>query len=467
MLPPQQWAVQEFGEVDLGDERRNRRAVRYAAAAAGAPAASIPRQCGTWAATKAAYGLFKAAGVDFESMVEGHWYNTWQLAGACSVVLLLNDTTTLSFNHPGTEGLGPTSKGQRGQGMLLHSTLAVDGSGGITGVPKVLGLAYQQLWARAHKRQKDQPLESNKWPAAIEAVGCPLPRPGLCLHVADAESDYWATMVACQEQGVGHVLRVSQNRRVVLGHGPAELQDCTGLLELARSLPTLGSGRLYVRSRPGREPREARLQVSAAAVRVFPPQARVQSSRKSGADQLQPLLRWVLRIWEVNGPAEEQPIEWILLTDQPISDAATAWRVGYWYSCRWLIEEYHKCLKTGCQVEARQLEQGERLEPLVGVLSVVAVRLLQLKQQARMHPEEAAEKTVPACYVKMLGAYLQEPEQMSNRRFFREVARLGGFLGRKGDGEPGWLTLWRGWQQLEMMTIGWELARKGKSKRSG
>lgn len=467
MLPPQQWAVQEFGQVDLGDERRNRRAVLYAAAAAGAPAASIPRQCGTWAATKAAYRLFEAPEVDFESMVEGHWYNTQQLAGECSVVLLLNDTTTLSFNHPGTQDLGPTTKGQIGQGMLLHSTLAVDVSGGARGVPRVLGLAYQQLWARPRKRQKNQPLESRKWPEAIEAVGCSLPLPGLCLHVADAESDCWQTMVACQEQAVGHVLRVSQNRPAVLGHGPANLQDCTGLLELARSLPTLGSGRLYVRSRPGRQPREARLQVSAASVRVFPPQALVQSRRKSAEDKPQPLLRWVVRIWEVKGPADEEPIEWILLTDQPVSDAAAAWRVGYWYSCRWLIEEYHKCLKTGCQVEGRQLEKGERLEPLVGVLSVVAVRLLQLKQQARMRPEEPAQKTVPACYVKTLAAYLQESQQMGNRHFFREVARLGGFLGRKGDGEPGWLTLWRGWQQLEMMTIGWEAAQKGRRKRCG
>jgi hypothetical protein len=108
------------------------------------------------------------------------------------------------------------------------------------------------------------------------------------------------------------------------------------------------------------------------------------------------------------------------------------------------------------------LEYADRLEPLVGMLSVVAVRLLQLKHQAKMLPQRPAGEVVPEKYVKTLAAYLKISEQMDCRRFWREVAKLGGFLARKADGDPGWLTLWRGWQRLELLAEGYELARRGR-----
>jgi hypothetical protein len=167
-----------------------------------------------------------------------------------------------------------------------------------------------------------------------------------------------------------------------------------------------------------------------------------------------------VRVWEVDTPEGVEPIEWMLLTDQPGEDLEGALLVAFWYSCRWLVEEYHKCLKSGCRVEERQLEHADRLEPLVGMLSVVAVRLLQLKHQAKSNPDRPAQEVVPRRYVKTLAAYRKDSERMTCRRFWREVAKLGGFLGRKADGDPGWLTLWRGWQQLELLTEGYELARR-------
>ena len=133
-----------------------------------------------------------------------------------------------------------------------------------------------------------------------------------------------------------------------------------------------------------------------------------------------------------------------------------------WYACRWLIEEYHKCLKTGCRVEQRQLQEEARLERLLGVLAVVAVRLLQLKHQARLDPEAPAERVVPERYVRTRQDRLKLPRRrkLTVHQFWRETARMGGFRARTGDGEPGWITLWRGWEQLELLTTGFELGEK-------
>ncbi len=133
--------------------------------------------------------------------------------------------------------------------------------------------------------------------------------------------------------------------------------------------------------------------------------------------------------------------------------------VGY-YEKRWLIEEWHKALKSGCQVTQRQLHTAARLEALVGLLGVEAVRLLQLRALARTEPERPAEGLVPAGAVRLLWRVRRLTVAVSATvgRFFRELAKLGGFLGRKGDGEPGWTTIWRGWEKLHLMLRGAELA---------
>jgi len=167
-------------------------------------------------------------------------------------------------------------------------------------------------------------------------------------------------------------------------------------------------------------------------------------------------------VWEADTPAGEEPIEWVLLTSVPVASAEDALTISHWYSLRWLVEEYHKALKTGCQVEERQMETRGRLEACIGLLTVVAVRLLQLKLWARQEPEKPATDCASPLHVQVLAAYWKRPlAAMTAREFWRDVARLGGFLGRKSDGDPGWQTLWRGWQQLEAMTIGAALAQHG------
>ena len=449
LLAPLPWAQRQFGDAELGDKRRTKRAVAYAAAAAAGPSQSVPRQCdGEWKQTKGAYRLFDQAQVTLDRLQKPHRQLTLQQASARQVVLWVSDTTTLSFEHPATEGLGATS------------------AGGSDASPFVLGLGHQQVWARRGEKDQAHP-ESEKWALGVQALGSPPPN-ARWVHVGDAESDCWEAIETCVDSSLGFAVRACQDRQVIAGHEwPDDLSSAqtTTLFELLRQQPAMGNKKLWVRSRPGRAADWATLAVSALAITLLAPKHWSEKPHRRDKPRPEPILCWALRIHQINTPQGQEPIEWIILTDEPLDRLEAALKVSFWYSCRWLIEEYHKCLKTGCRMEERQLEEADRLKALLGILAVVAVRLLQLKHQAKMNPTVAASRIVPTNYVQTLAAYLkQSPEKMTARQFWIETARLGGFLARKGDGDPGWLTLWQGWQQLETLTEGFELAKGIKGK---
>ena len=450
------WAVEQFGAAQLGDRRLTRRLVSYAAHAAANPSASIPGQCGCWKQAKGAYRLFDNHATTHEAVIRPHLESSRAAAAAAEVILHLGDTTTLSFDHPHTRGLGPPGAGGGGQGILLHNTLAVDVGGGIDAPPRVPGLTHQQLGTRTDARRKTP--ESAKWPQAIDAVG-PAPAGASFLHVSDAEGDCWEALAACEARRVGHVIRACQDRLVSAGEDP-QPKPTTRLFDLARARGALGGKYLRARARGNEEARLVKLLVSATRVTIHPPKNWSGKGHRGGKPRPRPLVRRAVRVWEADRPQGREGVEWVLLTERPVTDLAAALLVAFWYSCRWLIEEYHKCLKSGCKVEDRQLERVERLEPLVGVLSVVAVRLLQLKHQAKVNPDTPATAVVPEPYVRTLAAWLGASAKMTARQFWRATAQLGGFLGRKGDGDPGWQTLWRGWWKLQLLSEGAELGRR-------
>jgi hypothetical protein len=452
------WASEQFGSADLGDRRLTRRLTGYAALAANSPSASIPGQCGSWKQAKGAYRLFDNDATTHEAVVRPHLGLTRAAAARARVVLHISDTTTLSFDRPHTQGLGPPSAGGGGQGMLLHNTLAVDVSGGVDAPPRVLGLTHQQLWTRTPERAKTP--ESAKWPEAIGAVGS-APEGVSFVHVSDAEGDCWEALAAAEAQPVGHVIRACQDRLASAGDDPQK--PTAKLFELLEGRPALGGKYLWARARGNEDAALVRLLVSATRVTIHPPKNWADKEHRGGTPRPGPLVRWAVRVWEADPPRGREGIEWVLLTDRPVTDLATALLIAFWYSCRWLIEEYHKCLKSGCKVEERQLEHVDRLEPLVGVLSVVAVRLLQLKHQAKVNPDTPATAVVPEPYVRTLAAWLKVSAKMTARRFWRATAQLGGFLGRKGDGDPGWQTLWRGWWKLQLLTEGADLGKRMRS----
>jgi len=467
MLSPAQWALRQFGDVELGDKRINKRVVSFAAAAAAAPEASVPKQCGPWKQTKAAYRLMDNDKVSFEKLQQPHRRLTLAAAGGVKTVLWVSDTSTISIDHPATKGLGPTSSKGNGSGMLLHSTLGIDvsslGVEGGAGKPVVLGLGHQQVWAREGKGVPDP--ESLKWKYGIDAVGTP-PAGVRSVHAGDCESDCWEAMESCLANTSGFALRACQDRLVLEGHVGEEDGTPVKLFELLGKQPMRGGKHLYIRSRPQQEARWAKLAISSCPVTLLAPKNWSDKPHRKHRPRPGPIHCWAVRVWEVDPPAGQDPVEWVILTDEPANDLESAAKVASWYACRWLIEEYHKCLKTGCSIEQRQLQEEARLERLLGVLAVVAVRLLQLKHQARLEPEAPAESVVPERYVKTMRARLKLPrrKKLTVYQFWRETAKMGGFLARKSDGEPGWITLWRGWHELELLTAGFELGEKTRGR---
>ena len=157
----------------------------------------------------------------------------------------------------------------------------------------------------------------------------------------------------------------------------------------------------------------------------------------------------VVEARELNAPANVEPLHSVLLTSEAAEDFAAAWNIIGWYEKRPIAEDDHKCLKTGCRVEQRQYKTSARLERVTGLLSVVAVRLLQLKFAARTDPARPAARVIPRAWLRMLRALRKGRHQINTvGEFFRSLAMLGGFLGRKHDGQPGWITIWRGFEKL-------------------
>ena len=473
VLSAQEWAGLHFGGVRLNDTRLTRRVVSVAAAMARDPSGSLPQQNKQWAATKGVYRLFDHERVTFESVSDAHWDQTRLSAGRCAVTLLIQDTTWLSYiTHPATGGLGRHGRGERweaGLGLFLHGVLAVepqeDGSG------RVLGLAWGKLWARQSEpvgkdnsrrsgRRCQDDLESLRWIEAARQIGAPPPE-RRWIHVGDREADLHDLYeTTASMPGVGFVIRLKQQRNACAGHQQQPLTSSqrpkTKLKEVCRAMGELGQTQLWIAPKGNRPGRWAQLSVSGGPVTIYSPWYGRTGSRTG-----RPLCCWAVRVWEKNPPAGQEPIEWLLLASEPAENLDDALRLVGYYSLRWLIEEYHQCLKSGCKVEQRQLESADRLAPLIGMSAVLATRLLQLKNDARLTPERPAKECVPAQLLQTMAKLLKtDPEQLTIRQFTRAVAQRGGFLARKHDGEPGWLTLWRGWRELEMITFGFQLARE-------
>jgi len=457
-LEPQALAQRAFGAVALGDPRRDRRAVTLATALFANPAASLPQQCDGLAPLHAAYRLLGRPEVRHAALQQSHWLQTRAAAAEHPTVLLVQDTTEVDYTaHPTTTGLGPIGDG-RGRGYLLQTILAV-----VPQPRQVLGLAYQEPFLRqpaprkakgkresSAQRQK-RPRESQVWSRAATAVGPP-PAAVRWVHVGDAYSDIFDFLDACRRHGADFLVRACQDRCITQPDGaPGHL------LQWARSLPAQDEYDLEVPARnarpgqPARPARQARMRLAFGTAALRPPQ--------HGGVGRRPITVWVVRVWEAEPPAGEEPLEWVLLTSVPVRTVAEAHERVAWYRCRWLAEDYHQCLKTGCSIERRELGSGAALQRLLGFLGVVAVWLLQLRDAARLEPGRPAAQAVPEEVVRVVGRLRgRDSAGWTVGRFCQELAGLGGYLGRKCDGPPGWRTLWRGWLHAQTVLLGVHIA---------
>lgn len=447
-----EWAQQTWGEVELGDKRLNRRAIAIGIRIAANPEASLPQQMQGGSALQAAYRFMNNRHIHLDDLLKPHYGATLRAAGEHRVVLWVNDLTEVDYTfHNAKTGLGLIGD-DRGKGFLLHSTIGIVPEG-----RQVLGLGAIQVVLR-QKVPKPRPkwtrsAEGLVWEKGAAQVGA-APAGVLWVHVSDAGSDFFPYMATCVDHGKHFLVRVSRNRLLSWAEDAPEAGqgEAQKLVDYARSLvPHSGSAYLVqVPADQQRPAREAQVEMAWAAVTLAPSPQAPEQERKHP-----PLTAWVLRVWEPAPPENTEPLEWILLSSLPVTTQMEARCRVEWYTCRWLCEDFHQALKTGCKIERSQLDDRADLETLLGFVAPVAVRLLQLRQAARQSPQTLASHGVDPLMLKVLALHQKTNAQtLTLQDFWRLVARLGGFLGRKGDGDPGWRTVWRGWRFLSDLTDG-------------
>jgi Transposase DNA-binding/Transposase Tn5 dimerisation domain len=458
-LDSKTWAGEQFGACDLGDKRRTKRLIKMAEQVSDNPSAGFCAQMETWGDLKAAYRLFAEDDVTFEAIARPHWEQTKRMAsGRC---LVINDTTELDFGkRHDIQGLAAIGNGS-GRGFLLHNAILIDANS-----QEMLGVAGQKIHYRKARPKKEtaaqrlkRDRESKVWGEVVDDVGRP-PKGVQWVHVCDRGADSFEVYCHFVAQQADWVVRASSLHRVILTPDAEEMPLSAYLL----TLPLAGTYELKLRARPEQPARTAKLEVRFGKLQMPAP---AQQSPYVKARNLSSIEMWVVEVREVDVPQGVKPITWVLYTSLPVATFAEAQMIIEYYEARWLVEEYHKALKTGCSVKKHLLRRASRLEPMVGLMSVVAMRLLQLKSVARTEPDRPARTIVPRLWLIMLKAArknLRRVHDLTIREFYRELAKLGGFLGRKSDGEPGWITIWRGWEKLNTLVRGAELALRFKSK---
>ena len=453
------WAITEFGQAELGDQRRTTRLVQLATALGDQPSASLPDACADPATLKAAYRFFDTDAITPDAILVSHLQATYTRLRAVPLVLAVNDTTFLDWtDHPATTGLGPLATAHQ-QGLVLHSTLT------FTPERVPLGLLGLHCWAReaaTYGQQPDQhtrPLadkESQKWLTSLAAVtaaaaACPATR---FVHVSDAEADVYDLFVAARAPSVDLLLRAGQNRRVE--HEARFLWDALATVPVATRLE------LDLPRQGDRPARRATVAVRFGAVTVRPPRHRT-------GEGLAPVALGAVWVVEEGAPPSAEPIEWLLLTTRPATTADEAVERVAWYACRWGIEVWHKILKSGCRIEARRLATAARLERCLAVYAVIAWRVLQATMLARSVPDlpctvvlEADEWQALWCTIHQSPTPPARPPSL--REAVRWLGRLGGHLGRARDGEPGVTVLWKGFQHLADLATMYRIMKPAPTK---
>ena len=448
------WAEEEFGGAELGDRRLSERLLVLARDFYARPEASLPGACRSRAKTKAAYRFLEHSDTDMQRLLAPHYRATQHRVGGQAVVLAVQDTSSLNYSaHPATENLGPIGSQLEGPvGLLLHSTMAFT----LEGTP--LGLLNVQCWARdqgafgkRHRRKQRaiEEKESAKWLQSFQAAAqtqrqC---RATQVISVGDREADIYELfhLALAEPAGPKLLVRAQHPRVLAEEQGP--------LWEAVASQPLAGIQEIRVPRRAQRAARIAELEVRFAPVTLRPPRLK---------PYLGPLTLWAVLAEERQPPSGSKPVCWMLLTTCPVDSFQAACEKLRWYSLRWNIEVFHRTLKSGCQIEQRQLGSADRLEACLAIDLVVAWRIFHLAKLGRETPHVPCTVYFEEAEWKALVAYITQnphpPDQPpSLYQAMRMVASLGGFLGRKGDGEPGTQTLWLGLQSLDTMAAMWRL----------
>jgi hypothetical protein len=445
------WIEAELGGADMGDTRLTARLLRMTGTFYDAPTANIPQACGSAKAAKAAYRFLDNGKVRWRAILEPHYAATEERIREHRLVLVAQDTTTLNYStHPHTSGLGPIGSSLEAvRGLMVHDTLAFTAEG----VP--LGLLDLQCWARgpigAGGRTDNKPIEekeSFKWLQGYHAVSAARKRcrRTMLVVMADREADIHEVFAARQEAAHGAELLIraerSRNRRAWGGQDGGH--EAEALWPLMERQPVVGERELLVPPGENRKARTARLTVRTAAVKLKPPHNKAH---------LAPVPVWAVLAREQEPPEGVEPLEWMLLSSVAVPDKEAAFERLRWYARRWGIEVFHRILKSGCRVEARQLENDRRLSNALAIDLIVAWRIHHLTTLGEHTPDVPCTVYFTHSEWRALTTFVAKTKTPPDtpptlNEAVRMLAKLGGHLGRKHDGHPGAEVLWRGIARL-------------------
>lgn len=446
------WIRYELSAISLGDERLNWRLLDSASKLALRPNVSINQACDDWADSKATYRLFANAKTKAEKVLAPHQKRTRERLAEQERCLVIQDSTLLDYSHhPRKQGLGPIgTTQQQQQGLVMHSALATT----LAGLP--LGLLSQQIWARPEAKPEEQaateavsrrtvPIaekESNKWLVALSASVTDKPAHTQLITVGDAEADIFELFDHARTLQTDLLIRAGQNRAVS--------DPEVGLLwPVLEKQAIVGHVQVQVTKRENQPARTATVAVRYTSLILRPPQ-HLRS-------QLKPCSLYAVCAQEVNPPPDVEPLDWLLLTTVPVCSFDDAVERLAWYCQRWQIEILHKILKSGCRIEQAQLASQKRLLPFIALFTIIAWRLFWLTFLARSDPDAPASTLLAPQELNALYTFLHKqplPDSLhpTVHQATRWIAKLGGFLNRKHDGDPGVTVIWRGWQRLADIT---------------
>ena len=471
-----EWAQETFGSCDLADIRRTKRLVKYAASQAKHPNASTYQACdGNHAAAEAIYRFLGNPLIDHHDIDEGAYQSTAKACSGCKVVLAIQDTTSVEIVNKELR----KSVQQEGcpTGFLAHSSLAIDPN-----TEKVLGLLDQIRWLRPLREKRDPELpkikdtrayeekESYKWEETDIRVEERLQSLDNVITVCDREADTYEYLAFKIDNNQRFVVRVDGDRRISSGRPLFEVMlegKLLGQKEISIGQRGSNSGAFGKSDRPARASRKAVLEIRTGTVLVDAPRG-----KKSEGESLLPI-NFVL-VLESNPPPGQEPLCWRLFTSEPVSTLEEALTVVRYYEWRWMIEEFHKCWKTGCRAEDRAFQSFDAIEKILSITSHIAVRMLQLRSLVESSPDANAGLIVTpeeqACLLAIakeieakLPARAKKADATQSAVTAEEaitiIAKLGGWQKRNKDyDKPGWQALWRGWGRFQEWLLGWRAA---------
>lgn len=461
--------VGEFGGVSLGDSRLDARLVRIVELSAASPSASFPDQMHSDAELEGLYRFLANDRVTIEKLLAGHLEQTKKRIGQRPVVRVLHDTTRLRFDGD-REGLGVLQRGARG--FLAHMALAVaadedreplgvlglrayvhaDASGGESLTPK-------EIYDAEQARPRDE-RESSRWEKLAAEVTQLLPDGVRAVHIMDQEADDFALIAGLQASAMSYVIRGASSRVVFQGRHGKKTVTLLDLLESSEAnvfrtvrLSARSKAQARTRRHAERIERDAELQLKWGAVTLPRPERSRTDTRELNVN--------AVFVFEPNPPPGTEPVEWMLLTSEPVNGFEDAVAIVDHYRARWMIEEYFKALKTGCSIEKRQLTCFDGLVRALALAAPIAWKLLALRHWSRVNPSKPAGEAYEPSQIELLTIMLAQrayalPKRATVRDVMLGIAKLGGHI--KNNGDPGWQVLGRGMLRFEDAHEIWRMA---------